>query len=938
MKPNTTYDRIKLVNFLHKVPRFSYPDNVEIILTEDRWDYVLGTLLLPAGLAILFLIWATVLVISKCTAVQPRDRKPSEEKKRTESKCRTTSLLAFLWSFIFMAICSFLYTSQGALKTKESFYRISEEVKEFEEIANRLNEIMLSLMSLQEEATSSSDELIEILNSILYNDVYNNIVDGLDNFGENVIGAISDADGAPLDGKIGEVDTYADIIDALLKNASKYDDIEGLDEFIMEGGLDAFIMEGVNASKFDEIEEIDEVIAMLGIHASELDEIEEIHNIIADIDTDTLNHDEIEMLDAEIENTDLDTIIADMSINASNHGDIEGLNTTIAGVSMERSNYDERDETDKSGGFRSLLSHFDTQLLKDDKVNEAGRALAHLGMHISRVRELKNVDTKDSGTGKYRDIYELINKTIEELSSLSKFSEFVLLDSSSVFEKITSVIFGVKKNLIKLGNYVQMTSFGTFPVLFLPLCLVVGLGIGCTRDQPSNIDNTYGSFLSWLVLPIFILIIFFCIISFTVLGFVAIVTADVCVSKEGLITKVMVEKGMESTDFFYLMMEYYIMSSCLRPSMIGIDHLILQIEQAIADTDTLSLTMDTVCKFVDCATINKLVNTLVKVLNAVTMELMATGEIIGCEGIHSIYSVIVRDEMCANSLTGVVWMYSMLLLISIFGMVMITLRNVVWINLAAKIAPNATAEELANLATSISLNTGGNNNIMPPSLVSGGTNTARDSFVSNRGSQKREIMGESQNSKYGSKNDLMNKDRHSIATEERDSNHRRHIHSFVSNRGRQRSRTKPKYNINREIVRESQSSNYSSKNDSLKTKDWDYTTTSKSGSKVGSHSPNTGSKNNRSKPKRNTNREIVRENQNSKHSIKNDSVKTKDWDYTTTSERGSNSGSHNFVANRGSKKNGTEPEYNQHKNTRRDSELKAQQQSSTKVILGGSLE
>ena len=126
---STILAQIKLVNFLHKVPRFSYPDNVEIILTEDRWDYVLGTLLLPAGLAILFLIWATVLVISKCTAVQPRDHKPSEEKKRTESRCRTTSLLAFLWSFIFMAICSFLYTSQGALKTKESFYRISEEVK-----------------------------------------------------------------------------------------------------------------------------------------------------------------------------------------------------------------------------------------------------------------------------------------------------------------------------------------------------------------------------------------------------------------------------------------------------------------------------------------------------------------------------------------------------------------------------------------------------------------------------------------------------------------------------------------------------------------------------------------------------------------------------------------------------------------------------------------
>ena len=52
------------------------------------------------------------------------------------------------------------------------------------------------------------------------------------------------------------------------------------------------------------------------------------------------------------------------------------------------SNYDERDRTDKLGGSLSLLSHLDTQLLKDDKINEVDGALAHVGIHISKVRQL----------------------------------------------------------------------------------------------------------------------------------------------------------------------------------------------------------------------------------------------------------------------------------------------------------------------------------------------------------------------------------------------------------------------------------------------------------------------------------------------------------------------------------------------------------------------
>ena len=65
------------------------------------------------------------------------------------------------------------------------------------------------------------------------------------------------------------------------------------------------------------------------------------------------------------------------------------LNTTIAGVSIYLLNYDERDRTTKSVGSLSILSHLNTQLIKYDKIHEAGEELASIGIHISKFHQLE---------------------------------------------------------------------------------------------------------------------------------------------------------------------------------------------------------------------------------------------------------------------------------------------------------------------------------------------------------------------------------------------------------------------------------------------------------------------------------------------------------------------------------------------------------------------
>jgi len=153
--------------------------------------------------------------------------------------------------------------------------------------------------------------------------------------------------------------------------------------------------------------------------------------------------------------------------------------------------------------------------------------------------------------------------------------------------------------------------------------------------------------------------------------------------------------------------EHYIISTCMSPSEIGIDRFTPQIEQAIVDGDMVSLTISPFCSFVDCTTFNELLDAFLDILSAVLMALIDIAEIIDCNDIHSIYSAIVQDEMCENFLTGLGWMYLMLLLISFFGMIIITFRNVVWLSLAAKITPSISPEERSSLIRLPSVGTDG---------------------------------------------------------------------------------------------------------------------------------------------------------------------------------------------------------------------------------------
>lgn len=124
------YVQVKLVNILHRVPRFANTHNVVILLTEDRWDYVRGIIFLPAILMSFFFIWAVLLLFSKYkyNVFSCRHCSSSNKKTRINPRYCYIPLIIFLMSFGSIVICSSLYISKGALHTASSFKVIADQV------------------------------------------------------------------------------------------------------------------------------------------------------------------------------------------------------------------------------------------------------------------------------------------------------------------------------------------------------------------------------------------------------------------------------------------------------------------------------------------------------------------------------------------------------------------------------------------------------------------------------------------------------------------------------------------------------------------------------------------------------------------------------------------------------------------------------------------
>merc|ERR1719491_684945 len=279
-----------------------------------------------------------------------------------------------------------------------------------------------------------------------------------------------------------------------------------------------------------------------------------------------------------------------------------------------------------------------------------------------------------------------------------------------------------------------------------------------------------------------------------------------------------------------------------------------------------------------------------------------------CDDIHAIYSAIVRDEICENFLTGVGWMYLMLLLISLFGMIIITLRNVVWLSLAAKITPSISSEERSSLIRLPSVGTDGAvvndtavvTDAVVPCRVNAPLGSGRSEFNATRNSPDCSVKRESSRTlqrkgnyiikmkterMFQKKNIYSNKKSERVL-DIRYNTEKRNVDKThdSDDRNRYGSVTTKDWDFEREISRESQVSNHSSNYRSVKTKDWDLNNENDRDGRSSKHNSKYGSVNTKDWDYTTTDKDNGRETMSTNHSSNHRSVETKDWDYSHKSD------------------------------------------------------
>jgi hypothetical protein len=74
-------------------------------------------------------------------------------------------------------------------------------------------------------------------------------------------------------------------------------------------------------------------------------------------------------------------------------------------------------------------------------------------------------------------------------------------------------------------------------------------------------------------------------------------------------------------------------------------------------------------------TVDELLGSMLDVLNTLAVAIQRTLDLVRCERIVPIYTSLFYDGTCSYSMNAVIWLFSGLLMISFFGLLMITLRS-----------------------------------------------------------------------------------------------------------------------------------------------------------------------------------------------------------------------------------------------------------------------
>jgi hypothetical protein len=355
-------------------------------------------------------------------------------------------------------------------------------------------------------------------------------------------------------------------------------------------------------------------------------------------------------------------------------------------------------------GNDKVLNAFDT--VKDSvnamedlslKVIKLADDLIGIGESTIPVRDNLN-QLIDAGIcpGGPQDLDDAATGLRSALDVLGDFSQGALTNMRDSLEAaFVDQIDSVQDNLDKVEDYAGWTKYLSIPYAIFSFIFFVGAALAMRGSNA----KVFFCIQQWFALPLWVLLLFLSSILCTIFGVIAVVNSDVCYangSPASTFLKVVARSNLEAQ--YQKAVEYYI-DGCKTAnpfddviSYLGqledVREQILSVFDLAYDPATIAFCGTTLTGFT--TSVAEADGIFAQLLSKVTDGVKLTS----CGSINPIYIVASHDALCTDLPNAVVTIFAMIIVVSIFGMIMLTCRAGSYPNIETPSEDNYPSKEI----------------------------------------------------------------------------------------------------------------------------------------------------------------------------------------------------------------------------------------------------
>lgn len=281
------------------------------------------------------------------------------------------------------------------------------------------------------------------------------------------------------------------------------------------------------------------------------------------------------------------------------------------------------------------------------------------------------------------DFELLVNTTRESLAAMGEFlpAEYEALLSST--EELAKSAASMEEDVenVKVGEWQSLIIL--IPFILSPAVLVVGvITAWCELDSPR-----FRFFLSWILLPFFIVQVIFAYSLSSAIVISASANADFCSGGESktpdeTVKEILLNLGYTTEDLTSSMLYYYI-DQCssgdplaflktFQSNVSATNAVLAEWQAALNATDIASLSEECMRDVELVSDLTLRIKELIKYLDIEALELLY---LFRCPSIVPLYTDPTYDGACDYSITGLTWAFSSFSVVAFMGLLMVTLRS-----------------------------------------------------------------------------------------------------------------------------------------------------------------------------------------------------------------------------------------------------------------------